>query len=82
MNVFPPVDPAKEQRLHRALVPFFEATCTEPVEYVTSLTRLEALDLVGMTPSARHLSPADLDGDGLLPDQATVSVPATAYRPR
>ncbi|WP_431045335.1 putative RNA methyltransferase [Streptomyces sp. P1-3] len=76
------VDPAKEQRLHQALAPFFEATGTERVEYVTSLTRLEALDLVGMTPSARHLSPADLDGDGLLPDQVTVSVLATAYRPR
>ncbi|MFD9484794.1 putative RNA methyltransferase [Streptomyces sp. NPDC059991] len=76
------VDPAKEQRLHQALAPFFEATATEQIEYVTSLTRLEALDLVGMTPSARHLSPSDLDDDGLLADQVTVSVLATAYRPR
>lgn len=76
------VDPAKEQRLHQALAPFFEATATEQIEYVTSLTGLEALDLVGMTPSARHLSPSELDDDGLLPDQVTVSVLATAYRPR
>jgi 23S rRNA (guanine745-N1)-methyltransferase len=76
------IDPAKEQRLHHALDPFFEAAATEQVEYATSLTRGEALDLVGMTPSARHLNRADLDDDGLLPDRVTVSVLATAYRPR
>jgi 23S rRNA (guanine745-N1)-methyltransferase len=76
------IDPAKEQRLHHALAPFFEAAETEQVEYATSLTRLEALDLVGMTPSARHLNRADLDDDGLLPDRVTVSLLATAYRPR
>jgi 23S rRNA (guanine745-N1)-methyltransferase len=76
------IDPAKEQRLHRALGPFFEAAVTERVEYTVSLTGQEALDLVGMTPSARHVSRADLDGDGLLPDRVTVSVLATAYRPR
>ncbi|NUQ97162.1 MAG: methyltransferase domain-containing protein [Streptomyces sp.] len=76
------IDPAKEQRLHRALDPFFDATVTERVEYPVTLTRLDALDLVAMTPSARHVSRADLDEDGLLPDQATVSVLATAYQPR
>ncbi|MCQ8771637.1 methyltransferase domain-containing protein [Streptomyces telluris] len=70
-----------EQRLHQAPAPFFEATRTGQVEYVTSLTRPEALDLIGMTPSARHLSPAGLDGTGFLPDQVTVSVPATTYQP-
>ncbi|MDX3797759.1 methyltransferase domain-containing protein [Streptomyces sp. AK04-3B] len=76
------IDPAKEQRLHRALDPFFEAAVTEPVEYPATLTRLNALDLVSMTPSARHVSRADLNDDGSLPDQVTVSVLATAYRPR
>ncbi|WP_086734866.1 putative RNA methyltransferase [Streptomyces glaucescens] len=76
------IDPAKEQRLHRALAPFFETAVTEQVEYSVTLTRLDAVDLVAMTPSARHLSRADLDDDGLLPDQVTVSVLATAYRPR
>ncbi|MCX4703694.1 putative RNA methyltransferase [Streptomyces sp. NBC_01373] len=76
------IDPAKEQRLHQALAPFFEAAETEHVEYATSLTRMEALDLVGMTPSARHVKRADLDDDGLLPHQVTVSVLATAYRLR
>ncbi|MER5514179.1 methyltransferase domain-containing protein [Streptomyces sp. NPDC002763] len=76
------IDPAKEQRLHRALDPFFEGTVTEHVEYTASLTRLDALDLVAMTPSARHVSRADLDDGGLLPDEVTVSVLATAYQPR
>ena len=76
------MDPAKERRLHEVLAPFFEAAGTEQVEYVTSLTRPEALDLVGMTPSARHLNGADLHDHGLLPEQVTVSVLATAYRRR
>lgn len=76
------VDPAKEQRLHQALGPFFKATLTERVEYPAPLTRPDALDLVAMTPSARHVRRADLGHDGSLPDQVTVSVLATAYRPR
>lgn len=76
------IAPAKEERLHRALDPFFEAAVTEQVEYPAALARLEALDLVAMTPSARHVSRADLSDDGLLPDQVTVSVLATAYQPR
>ncbi|MER7395891.1 putative RNA methyltransferase [Streptomyces sp. NPDC000151] len=76
------IDPAKEQRLHQALTPFFAATGTEQIEYATSLTRCQAIDLVGMTPSARHLNRTDLHDDNLLPDRVTVSVLATAYRPR
>lgn len=76
------IDPTKEQRLHRALDPFFEGTVTEQVEYTAPVTRLDALDLVAMTPSARHVSRADLNDDGLLPDEVTVSVLATAYRAR
>ncbi|MFE9447027.1 methyltransferase domain-containing protein [Streptomyces sp. NPDC006739] len=76
------VDPAKEQRLHRALDPFFEAAVTEQVEYPVTLTGPAALDLVAMTPSARHVSRADLDDDGFPPGEVTVSVLATAYRPR
>ncbi|MET7914062.1 putative RNA methyltransferase [Streptomyces avermitilis] len=76
------IDPAKEQRLSKALTPFFETSGTQQIEYATPLTRTQALDLVGMTPSARHLNRADLAENGLLPDQVTVSVLATAYRPR
>ncbi|MGW8354531.1 methyltransferase domain-containing protein [Streptomyces wedmorensis] len=76
------VDPAKEQRLHRALTPFFEVVVTEQVEYSATLSRLDVLDLVAMTPSARHVSRADLNDCGTLPDRVTVSVLATAYRTR
>ncbi|GGY74832.1 methyltransferase [Streptomyces omiyaensis] len=76
------VDPAKEQRLHRALTPFFEAVATERVEYSATLSGPDALDLVAMTPSARHVRPADLDGGGALPGRVTVSALATAYRRR
>ncbi|MFF7073150.1 putative RNA methyltransferase [Streptomyces pseudovenezuelae] len=75
------IDPAKEQRLHLALDPFFEAVVTEQEEYPATLPKLDALDLVAMTPSARHVSRADND-EGLLPDRVTVSVLATAYQPR
>ncbi|MCN9240295.1 methyltransferase domain-containing protein [Streptomyces sp. RY43-2] len=76
------VDPAKEQRLHRALDPRFEAAVTEQVEYAAPLAEAQALDLVAMTPSARHVSRADLDADGFPPGRVTVSVRVTAYRPR
>ncbi|MEU1335898.1 putative RNA methyltransferase [Streptomyces sp. NPDC005827] len=76
------IDPAKEQRLHRALTPFFEVGVTEQVEYSATLTGPDALDLVAMTPSARHLSRADLNDPAGLPDRVTVSVLATAYHPR
>lgn len=76
------IDPAKEQRLHRAMDPYFEAIETEQVEYPMAMDGLEALDLVGMTPSARHVSWAALNDDGLLPDRVTVSVLATVYTSR
>ncbi|MFD8565873.1 methyltransferase domain-containing protein [Streptomyces sp. NPDC059639] len=76
------IDPAKEQRLHRVLDPYFKAGVTEQVEYHATLTGADVLDLVTMTPSARHVNRADLNGDGPLPDRVTVSVLATAYLPR
>ena len=82
MSVMVTVDPAKEQRLHRALAPFFTATDTKQVEYTTPVNGVEAVDLVGMTPSARHLDRVDRDLQASLPDRVTVSVLATAYRPR
>ncbi|AKH82819.1 methyltransferase type 11 [Streptomyces sp. CNQ-509] len=72
------VDPAKEERLHRALDPFFEAAATERIDYPARLTAAEALDLVAMTPSARH--PARTEESP--PGRVTVSVLATAYRRR
>ncbi|MFE0646799.1 putative RNA methyltransferase [Streptomyces sp. NPDC058877] len=76
------IDPDKEQRLQQALTPYFEAAGTQHVEYTAPLTGQEAIDLVGMTPSARHLTHADLSDHGSLPARVTVSVLATSYRPR
>ncbi|GAA1015305.1 methyltransferase type 11 [Streptomyces sp. F-3] len=76
------VDPDKERRLHRALEPRFTAVGTRHIAYTTPLTGQEAADLVGMTPSARHLASTDPVGRGFLPDRVTVSVLATSYRPR
>ncbi|MDT7841955.1 methyltransferase domain-containing protein [Streptomyces justiciae] len=76
------IDRSKEQRLHRALAPCFEPVDTERVDYPIPLTRTAARDLVAMAPSARHVSDADLDDVGLLPDRLTVSVLATAYQPQ
>ncbi|CAL9306169.1 putative RNA methyltransferase [Streptomyces sp. SudanB182_2057] len=76
------IDPDKEQRLRQALDPYFRSAGTRHVAYTMPLTRQEAIDLVGMTPSARHLSPAALTDRGPLPARATVSVLATSYRPR
>jgi 23S rRNA (guanine745-N1)-methyltransferase len=78
------IDPDKEQRLHRALDPYFEAVETERIDYTTALTPEEAVDLVAMTPSARHLSAEDLDRDAksALPADVDVSILVTAYKPR
>jgi 23S rRNA (guanine745-N1)-methyltransferase len=78
------VDPIKEERLHRALDPHFEVVETERIEYTAPLSRAEVLDLLAMTPSARHLSAEDLTrvAAGDLPEEVTASVLASAYRPR
>lgn len=76
------VDPDKEQRLHQALDPYFASERTQRVEYTTALTRQEAVDLVLMTPSARHVTEAELVGSGDLPGEVTVSVLVTVYRRR
>jgi 23S rRNA (guanine745-N1)-methyltransferase len=78
------IDPEKEDRLHRALDPHFELLDTERIEYTASLTQEKAVDLMLMTPSAHHLSAEDLAEaeDGPLPTEVTVSVLASAYRPR
>ena len=77
------VDPAKEQRLERALDPFFEAADTVRTEYTARLEPRQAADLVLMSPSARHLSAADLGEDALgrLPTEVDISVLTTVYRP-
>lgn len=78
------IDPIKEERLHRALDPYFEVVDTERIDHTTPLERDEVLDLVAMTPTSRHLSADDLAqvAAGALPAEVTVAVLATAYRPR
>ena len=73
-----------ESRLERTLAPQFEAIRTVSTEYTARLTPEEAADLVLMTPSARHVTSADLAGDaaGALPTEVDISVLTTAYRPR
>jgi 23S rRNA (guanine745-N1)-methyltransferase len=77
------IDPEKEERLHRALDPYFEVVDTERIEYTASLTYEEAVDLMLMTPSAHHLTAEDLaEVEGALPTEVTVSVLASACQPR
>lgn len=77
------VDPAKEERLSAALDPDFVAGTTREVEYAISLGADSARDLIGMTPSARHVDLADplaAAHDESL--EVTVSVLVTDYAPR
>ena len=78
------IDPAKEQRLHHALTPYFEAVDFTRTHYTTHLTPEQAADLAMMTPRARHLSENDIhhDAAGVLPTEVTVAVLMTAYQPR
>ncbi len=76
------IDPAKEERLERTLDPHFEATHTVSTEYTARLTPEEAVDLVSMTPSARHVTSDDLEAAAALPTEVDISVLTTAYRPR
>ncbi|HEY5334087.1 MAG TPA: methyltransferase domain-containing protein [Solirubrobacterales bacterium] len=78
------IDPEKEERLKRTFDPYFEAMHTVSTEYTARLTPAEAADLVLMTPSARHVTSDDLDGEtaGALPTEVDISVLTTAYRPR
>jgi 23S rRNA (guanine745-N1)-methyltransferase len=78
------IDPDKEERLSRALDPYFEVVGTERVDYMVSLSQDEVVDLIRMTPSAHHLSAedfAEVEGS-TLPTKVTVSVLVSAYRPR
>jgi 23S rRNA (guanine745-N1)-methyltransferase len=78
------IDPIKEQRLRRALDPYFEAGSTVRTEYTARLTPQEAADLLLMTPSARHMTIEDLDehAAGALPAAVDISVLTTVYQPR
>jgi 23S rRNA (guanine745-N1)-methyltransferase len=75
------VDPAKEQRLHQALSPFFASVATELVEYSALLSDQQTQDLLDMTPTARHPDRAAPPGNPS-GGPITVSVLITEYQPR
>ena len=70
------IDPAKEERLAAALGPRFAEIETCLVEQSIALDPEQARDLIGMTPSARHLDAASAIGHGL---EVTISVLVSAY---
>ena len=54
------VDPDKDARLETRLGPLFRCEHTTTVELCLTLSREEAHDLVAMTPSAWHVSDAEI----------------------
>ena len=75
------IDVSKEQRLHDALAPFFEQERDQHVGYIAEIEPQTARDLLGMTPSARHITPAEVSDDDL-PERVTISVLVSSYRLR
>jgi 23S rRNA (guanine745-N1)-methyltransferase len=78
------VDPAKDERLHKGLGPWFVRTHKLGVRRSLALTRADAYALVGMGPSAWHTDPGTiLDKLGAMPEPiaATLDVDVTVWRP-
>lgn len=76
------IDDSKEQRLHDALAPYFQQESEEHVCFTVALEAQAARDLLGMTPSAHHITQASIAENNNLPRWATVSVLASSYRKR
>lgn len=79
------VDPHKDERLSRGLHGHFDPQESTPLRFTLKLDRTDAATIVGMGPSARHMSAAELaDRVAALPDPVTVtaSVRINTYRPR
>ncbi|GAA2301359.1 methyltransferase domain-containing protein [Streptomyces hawaiiensis] len=78
------VDPRKEERLRRSLDARFRLDRTEPLEYAMGLTAEDVTGLVGMSPTAHHLTAAQLaDRIGRLgaPVSVTASFAVSVFRP-
>ncbi|MFB6848123.1 putative RNA methyltransferase [Streptomyces sp. NPDC056373] len=69
------VDPRKEERLRRSLDARFRLDRTEPLEYTMGLTAEDVTGLVAMSPTAHHLTAAQL-GERI--DRLGTPVPVTA----
>lgn len=80
------IDPEKERRLHAALDPLFTEDHRQELAFEVALTPDRAADLIGMTPSARHVSAADrserLAAEGALPAAVTAAVTVSRWEPR
>ncbi|MGC0362982.1 23S rRNA (guanine745-N1)-methyltransferase [Rhodococcus sp. 27YEA15] len=77
------VDDRKVERLESSMAGLFDRVDSSVVEYVAVLSRADVLDLVGMGPTARHRSAADLSAAvANLPEtiRVTVSATVTVYR--
>ncbi|MEU1318732.1 putative RNA methyltransferase [Streptomyces tibetensis] len=78
------VDPRKEERLRRSLDARFRLDRTEPLEYAMRLTAEDVTGLVGMSPTAHHLTAAQL-GDRVdrlgAPLSVTASFAVSVFRP-
>lgn len=79
------VDPRKDERLAEALKDHFTPESCRDLRFTMALAHEDVLTVVGMGPSARHVSPGELrDRIGELPDPVavTASVRLQAYRAR
>ncbi|PPS75778.1 MULTISPECIES: putative RNA methyltransferase [Streptomyces] len=78
------IDPRKEERLRRSLDARFRLDRTEPLEYAMRLTAEDVTGLVGMSPTAHHLTAAQL-GDRVdrlgAPVSVTASFAVSVFRP-
>ncbi|MFJ8592309.1 putative RNA methyltransferase [Streptomyces sp. NPDC093598] len=78
------VDPRKEERLRRALDAHFRLDRTESLEYAMRLTAEDITRLVSMSPTAHHLTAAELRGRTerlRTPAPVTASFAVSVYRP-
>jgi len=74
------LDPRKEERLRISLDPLFSTEQMRETRFPLTLSARSARDLVAMTPSARHVDDASLQG--ILAGTVTVSVVASLHRRR
>jgi 23S rRNA (guanine745-N1)-methyltransferase len=72
------VDEDKAERVGASLDAHFTATTSTLLRHSMRLSPAEIRTLIGMTPSARHISPTDLDTPPLT---VTAAVTLTVYRP-
>ena len=78
------VDPRKDERLAHSLHAHFAPVQARSVRFDLDLPHPDALTVVGMGPSARHITPEDLaERVSALPDpvRVTASIRLGAYRP-